>query len=72
MAIFQYHDKSWRERGFTCPECRWSGSTDDMGHDVFGELTEFSCAKCDKTLVIVPHPTLEQMLAAAETEQEKT
>ncbi len=71
MAIIQSHDKRLNEREFTCPQCQWSGGTDDMGHDVFGELTEFSCAKCDKTLVIVPHPTLEQMVAAAETKQKK-
>jgi hypothetical protein len=48
-----------------CAACGWEGATKDGSMELFDELFDVSCPKCDQMLLVVSYPTLEQTRAAA-------
>lgn len=54
----------WEERTFTCPRCGWAGKPGEMWSEAHRELRDFSCAKCETMLLIVPYPTHEEVREA--------
>lgn len=63
--IFAYFDKGWREERFSCDRCGWSGATEGMVPDSYREVMDYSCPACDTMLVIVSHPTIDEIREAA-------
>ena len=53
-----------RDAGLTCPSCAWSGrGADNENH--FEQLLDVRCPQCERILLIVAFPTIEQTRAAA-------
>ena len=48
---------SWRDRGFTCGRCAWTGTAEEASHELFAELFEVNCPQCDARLDLVLLPT---------------
>jgi len=64
--VYEYYDEEWRDKVFQCPECGWSGTHEEMaGPNIFEELVDYACQRCDKMLLIVSHPYMSQTLEAA-------
>lgn len=59
----RYYDYD-REAEITCPECRWSGRPGDH-EEYYDQLLDVCCPKCEKMLLIVSYPTIEETRAAA-------
>jgi predicted RNA-binding Zn-ribbon protein involved in translation (DUF1610 family) len=55
----------WRGKTFNCPNCDWLGSIGDMHMEAHAELADYSCPRCDKIVVIVSYPTIEETRTAA-------
>jgi hypothetical protein len=49
----------------TCPRCGWSGRAGDLSKELYQELFDISCPRCDTKLAIVPYPTHEETRTAA-------
>ena len=49
----------------TCDSCGWSGVSDQAASELFRELMEVNCPTCDRRLMTVVFPTLEETRAAA-------
>jgi hypothetical protein len=60
-----YYDDDWRSQHVDCPGCEWHGVPAEMDSTIYKELTEFSCPSCDKILLLVAHPTREEIERAA-------
>lgn len=63
--IRKYYDLDWRIEEFKCPDCGWSGKMDEMSNELFNEVMDFSCPSCDKMILIVSYPTLDEIEEAA-------
>ena len=59
-----YFTDGWRERALACP-CGWQGDSRAMAMDLQEAVTDYACPACGNLLLIVPHPTLDQVRAAA-------
>ncbi len=55
----------WREADTACEACGWHGTVAAMRMEPDREATDYACPGCGNLLLIVPHPTLEQVRAAA-------
>jgi transcription elongation factor Elf1 len=61
-----YDEDEWRTKDFTCPKCGWRGNPREMsGPNLFRELMDFECPKCEKMLLIVGYATYQETLEAA-------
>lgn len=49
----------------TCPECGWSGVAREAAVEYYAELFDVSCPRCDRMLLIVGYPTVDETKAAA-------
>jgi hypothetical protein len=65
-AYCGYYAEEWRTAAFVCPECAWVGTHDEMaGPNVFDELMDYGCPRCEKMLLIINYPTHEETVEAA-------
>ncbi|MCW4453513.1 hypothetical protein OK348_01665 [Flavobacterium sp. MXW15] len=64
-TVNDYYQPGWREQRHACPACEWQGSSRDMEMELHDEQSEYHCPECEMPLLIVLHPTLEQLRAAA-------
>ena len=62
--IPDYFTAGWRERILPCP-CGWQGDSRAMAMELHDAVTDYACPQCGNLLLIVSHPTLEQVRAAA-------
>ncbi len=62
--ISDYFSPGWRERAVECP-CGWSGASRGMRMELQETVTDYACAQCDATLLIVAHPDLDLVRRAA-------
>jgi hypothetical protein len=53
-----------RDAALSCPACGWNGRAADNESD-FDELLDVRCPECDRMLLIVAFPTIEETRAAA-------
>jgi hypothetical protein len=60
-----YFTTGWRERELPCP-CGWQGDSRAMAMELHDAVTDYACAQCGNLLLIVSHPSLEQVRTAAE------
>ena len=65
-TVDDYFQPGWREHPHACPACDWSGTSRQMEMELHDEQTEYSCPGCEFPLLIVVHPTLAQIRAAAQ------
>lgn len=65
-TVDNYYQPGWRDQSHTCPACEWRGSSRQMEMELHDEQTEYACPACEFPLLIVIHPTLESMRAAAD------
>ena len=63
--ILRYYEDDWRSPVYTCPSCGWSGTAAEMAMELHEELADYSCPACGRMLLIVGHPTLEEIVRAA-------
>lgn len=59
-----YFAAGWRERVLPCP-CGWQGDSRAMAMELHDAVTDYACQECGNLLLIVSHPTLEQVRTAA-------
>lgn len=59
-----YFTPGWRERRHECA-CNWQGDSRAMQMDLHEEVTDYACPECGNLLLIVRHPDLGQVRAAA-------
>lgn len=65
LTLNDYYLAGWREQSHACPACEWQGTSRQMEMELHDEQTEYSCPDCENPLLIVVHPDLAQMHAAA-------
>lgn len=59
-----YFTDGWRTRVLACP-CDWQGDSRDMAMELHDQVTDYACPRCGNLLLIVTHPSLEQVRQAA-------
>lgn len=62
--VADYFAAGWRDRTLSCP-CGWQGDSRAMAMELHDAVTDYACSQCGNLLLIVSHPTLEQVRAAA-------
>ena len=65
VTLDNYFTTGWREQVHACDACSWQGTPRDMLMDLHEDETEFDCPVCENPLLLVIHPTLAQVQAAA-------
>ena len=55
----------WRNADTACEACGWHGSVAAMRMEPDRDATDYACPGCGNLLLIVAHPTLEQVRTAA-------
>ena len=56
---------TWRDQRHACPACEWEGDSAGMSLEPHREQSEYSCPQCECLLLVVSHPELAQVQAAA-------
>ncbi|HBN53688.1 MAG TPA: hypothetical protein DD456_06525 [Stenotrophomonas sp.] len=64
-TVTDYYQPGWREQPHTCPACEWQGSSRQMEMELHDEQSEYACPQCELPLLVVLHPDLAQIQAAA-------
>ena len=64
-TLTDYYQPHWREQRHTCPACDWQGHSRQMEMELHDEQTEYACPECEYPLLVVQHPDLTQVQAAA-------
>lgn len=62
--IRNYFIPGWRGNAITCI-CGWRGDSAAMTMELHDEVTDFACPACESMLLIVSHPSIEQVRQAA-------
>lgn len=62
--IPSYFTADWRSRSLSCP-CGWEGDSRAMAMELHDQVTDYACPQCGNLLLIVPHPTLDDVRQAA-------
>ncbi len=62
--VSDYFATGWRERELGCP-CDWHGDSRAMAMELHDAVTDYACPQCGNLLLIVSHPSLDQVRAAA-------
>ena len=62
--VENYFSDGWRERTLACP-CGWEGDSRGMAMELHDAVTDYACPTCGNLLLIVRHPDLAQVRAAA-------
>ncbi len=65
VTINNYYQPGWRDQQYTCDACDWQGTSRAMEMELHDEQTEYSCPQCECPVLVVQHPTLEDVKAAA-------
>lgn len=64
MSIEDYFS-NWNQRTWQCSSCSWKGTGNQASQELFAELFELNCPKCDARLATVPLPTHDSIKRAA-------
>ncbi|WHL19727.1 hypothetical protein [Stenotrophomonas acidaminiphila] len=64
-TLSDYYQPGWRDHRHTCPACEWQGSSRQMELELHDEQSEYACPQCEFPLLVVLHPDLLQVQAAA-------
>lgn len=63
--VDDYFQPGWRARALTCAACQWCGDSTAMTLEPHEDLSEYLCPRCEDILLVVRHPDMEQVRAAA-------
>ncbi|WP_374013508.1 hypothetical protein [Pseudoxanthomonas koreensis] len=63
--IEDYFRPGWRSRPLTCEACEWNGDSTQMTLEPHEDLSEYLCPRCEDIMLVVRHPDLAQVRAAA-------
>lgn len=63
-VIRNYFTPRWRSDEITCA-CGWRGDSRAMAMELHEEVTDYACPDCECTLLIVSHPSMDQVRRAA-------
>ncbi len=53
--LLEYDEYNERER-LRCPQCNWRGRAKDASHNLYSELFDVSCPRCERMLLVVGFP----------------
>ena len=56
---------AWRDQRHSCLACEWEGFSAQMELEPHREQSEYACPQCECLLLVVAHPDLAQVQAAA-------
>jgi hypothetical protein len=62
--IRNYFTPRWRSDEIACV-CGWRGDSRAMAMELHEEVTDYACPACECMLLIVSHPSLDQVRQAA-------
>lgn len=62
--IRNYFTPRWRSDEISCA-CGWHGDSRAMAMELHEEVTDYGCPACECTLLIVSHPSIDQVRQAA-------
>lgn len=65
VTLDNYFTAGWRDQPYTCPACEWQGSARQMSMELHEDEAEFDCPQCEHPILLVLHPSLAQVQAAA-------
>lgn len=65
VLIDNYFAAGWRQASHACAACGWSGPVAALELEPHREQSEYSCPQCECLLLVVAHPDLAQVRAAA-------
>jgi hypothetical protein len=63
--VHDYFQPGWRTRALECAACEWRGDSGEMTLQPHEDLSEYLCPRCEDIVLVVRHPDLEQVRAAA-------
>jgi len=64
-TIENYFQPGWRDQMHTCAACEWKGNSRAMVMELDEDATEYDCPVCENPLLVVLHPDMAQVQAAA-------
>ncbi|MCL7713304.1 hypothetical protein [Stenotrophomonas mori] len=64
-TLTDYYQPGWRAQCHTCAACGWQGSSRQMDMELHDEQSEYSCPRCEFPMLVVLHPDLAGIRAAA-------
>jgi hypothetical protein len=69
---FSYYS-DWKTPILTCPQCGWTGTFEQGEVELYSELMDTSCPRCDTMLALVSYPTIKESEANVDklTSEEK-
>ena len=70
-TVENYFQPGWRDQQHTCAACEWKGSSRAMVMELAEDVTEYDCPVCENPLLIVVHPDIDQVQAAAASGNEE-
>lgn len=65
LTLDNYFIAGWREQTHSCPACEWQGTSRQMSMELHEDEAEFDCPQCENPILLVVHPSLDQVQAAA-------
>lgn len=63
--VDDFFQPGWRSRTLSCAACGWEGSSARMTLQPHEDLSEYLCPHCEDILLVVYHPDLARVQAAA-------
>jgi len=63
VTLDNYFVPGWRDATYTCAACEWQGSARQMPMELHED--QFDCPQCENPILLVVHPSLAQVQAAA-------
>ncbi|GAB3507080.1 hypothetical protein [Pseudoxanthomonas daejeonensis] len=63
--VNDYFQPGWRTRTVECAACEWRGDSRDMTLEPHEDFSEYLCPRCEDIMLVVRHPDLAQVRAAA-------
>ena len=65
VLIDDFFAAGWRQAIHTCAACEWSGPLEALELEPHREQSEYSCPHCECLVLVVAHPDLARVQAAA-------
>ena len=63
--VNDYFQPGWRHHRRACAACEWEGDSSQMTLQPHEDLSEYLCPRCEDIVLVVRHPDLAQVQAAA-------
>lgn len=64
-TVTDYYQPGRRDRRHACPACDWQGDSRQMEMELHDEQSEYACPQCEFPMLVVLHPDLARVQAAA-------